>query len=575
MFFSAKMDSSSTEIAPEDSECNPESHSTREETLDPDYLPAFGEKNSQTSLKLHQQDAKENAVKKIKNIVRNQFALEMRIKEQEIETIDSNIRQTKVALDRIRACVLARYYGMSEVYPSSHSATKPNRRSRREAGQFQNRRSAAKNRISSASSSAISGSSLNFLKQNHQFPSKDRQKVELPKFNNANSFTVNFASCTTSEIQNPRSMLHSDNTDDCPQSSQIKHSKSVNLLPGNFTGSQRTQEPNESLNFKKLLESNQELNIYPAKSSNCLNSIESYTDVNQTTKNIAIEKNVLPSHSAGICNQSSAVGNHLSASVNLTDTKVKVIGPQQSNLQMRDLGQTQMNDSGSSKLSSPNIKQTDTCGSGSRFYVKKRVIIGNTSKYIPPDRREANDKSTHKWMVYVRGPPQDPNIDAYIKKVWFFLHPSYRPNDIVEINKPPFHLTRRGWGEFPIRVQLHFIGSWNKRVDIIHELKLDKTYTGLQTLGTETVVDLEIDRKTFEDLGIPVPMEPQAIEDQGLFESRVKLSSNQSDVSKWKQDCFLDGSTDNKDEESASNFQVCYFGDICHPKTYQIADFYP
>ncbi|XP_054203179.1 YEATS domain-containing protein 2 isoform X5 [Homo sapiens] len=60
--------------------------------------------------------------------------------------------------------------------------------------------------------------------------------------------------------------------------------------------------------------------------------------------------------------------------------------------------------------------------------------------------------------------------------------------------EPPFHLTRRGWGEFPVRVQVHFKDSQNKRIDIIHNLKLDRTYTGLQTLGAETVVDVELHR---------------------------------------------------------------------------------
>ena len=150
---------------------------------------------------------------------------------------------------------------------------------------------------------------------------------------------------------------------------------------------------------------------------------------------------------------------------------------------------------------------------GSRFYLKKRIIVGNTSKYISIDSREDNDKSTHKWMVYVRGPPEDPHIDRLIRKLWFFLHRSYRPNDIVEVNKPPFHLTRRGWGEFPARVQLHFIDPRNKRVDIIHELKLDRTYTGLQTLGSETVVDLELDRRTFEDNCIPYTLSSSSIEE--------------------------------------------------------------
>ncbi|KAL3836439.1 hypothetical protein ACJMK2_021871, partial [Sinanodonta woodiana] len=130
-----------------------------------------------------------------------------------------------------------------------------------------------------------------------------------------------------------------------------------------------------------------------------------------------------------------------------------------------------------------------------RFKVKKRIVVGNISRYIPVDKRDENDQATHKWMVYVRGSKEEPRIDHYVKKVWFFLHPSYRPNDLVEVSQSPFHLTRRGWGEFPVRVQLHFHDGRNKRVDIIHHLKLDRTYTGLQSLGAETVVDIELEKE--------------------------------------------------------------------------------
>ncbi len=128
----------------------------------------------------------------------------------------------------------------------------------------------------------------------------------------------------------------------------------------------------------------------------------------------------------------------------------------------------------------------------SRFYSKKYVIVGNTSQYIDPTLRSGEDDSTHKWMVYVRGPSEEADISHFVKTVRFFLHPSYHPNDIVLVSKPPFHLTRLGWGEFPVRVQLEFVDRRNKPVDIIHNLVLDRTHTGLQTLGAETVVNLDI-----------------------------------------------------------------------------------
>ncbi|KAM3604504.1 uncharacterized protein V6R79_011968 [Siganus canaliculatus] len=146
-----------------------------------------------------------------------------------------------------------------------------------------------------------------------------------------------------------------------------------------------------------------------------------------------------------------------------------------------------------------------TGSEASRLFAKKTIVVGNVSKYIPPDKREENDQSTHKWMVYVRGSRKEPSIDHFVKKVWFFLHPSYKPNDLVEVSEPPFHLTRRGWGEFPVRIQIHFKDPRNKRIDIIHQLKLDRTYTGLQTLGAETVVDVELHRDSLGEDYIPQP----------------------------------------------------------------------
>ena len=128
----------------------------------------------------------------------------------------------------------------------------------------------------------------------------------------------------------------------------------------------------------------------------------------------------------------------------------------------------------------------------SRFYTKTRVIVGNTSQYLKRSVRMVDNLSTHKWMVYVRSGPTDPAIHSYIRSITFFLHPTYSPHDIIQITKPPFHLTRLGWGEFPVRVQLHFHNSRHKPVDILHNLTLDHTHTGQQMLGAETSVNIEL-----------------------------------------------------------------------------------
>lgn len=177
----------------------------------------------------------------------------------------------------------------------------------------------------------------------------------------------------------------------------------------------------------------------------------------------------------------------------------------------RNTGRDTSSVSGSHKTEQRNADLTGD--ETSRLFVKKTIVVGNVSKYIPPDKREENDQSTHKWMVYVRGSRREPSINHFVKKVWFFLHPSYKPNDLVEVREPPFHLTRRGWGEFPVRVQVHFKDSQNKRIDIIHNLKLDRTYTGLQTLGAETVVDVELHRHSLGEDSIYPPSSESDVSD--------------------------------------------------------------
>lgn len=85
----------------------------------------------------------------------------------------------------------------------------------------------------------------------------------------------------------------------------------------------------------------------------------------------------------------------------------------------------------------------------------------------------------------MRPSPEEPHLDvaSFITKVRFFLHPDFAPNDVIEIVKPPFSLRRRGWGEFPLRVQLHFkYPQRNRAVDVIHHLKVRQSIRGPQAI---------------------------------------------------------------------------------------------
>ncbi|KPI96706.1 YEATS domain-containing protein 2 [Papilio xuthus] len=133
----------------------------------------------------------------------------------------------------------------------------------------------------------------------------------------------------------------------------------------------------------------------------------------------------------------------------------------------------------------PKVENVVTLVEATRNQVKHRyrIIIGNTSKYAPG--ASSADRSTHTWLLYVRG------AAAVLRAVAVRLHHSYAPHHLVRIDKPPFQVSRRGWGEFPARVELHFaLPARNPPAALDHTIRLDRHRTGLQTLGAETVVDV-------------------------------------------------------------------------------------
>ncbi|XP_051555434.1 YEATS domain-containing protein 2 isoform X2 [Myxocyprinus asiaticus] len=326
------------------------------EDKDPDYEDITQVQENKRS-KVVEQNARDAAVQKIEAIIKDQFALEMKSKEHEIEVIGQRLNEARRMMDKLRACIVANYYA-----------------------------NAGQPKVLEASKSDLSVLNHPAIKRFLEYPSRS-------------SSPLNQNSETPSQVQSESESLslHGE-TGEKETDSGREDGPPRELRPGRNTGKDTFGVPS---------------------------SVEQHVTYHTTGEE------------------------------------------------------------------------------ASRLYVKKTIVVGNVSKYIAPDKREENDQSTHKWMVYVRGSRKEPSIDHFVKKVWFFLHPSYKPNDLVEVSEPPFHLTRRGWGEFPVRVQIHFKDQRNKRIDIIHHLKLDRTYTGLQTLGAETVVDVELHRNSLGDDFIP------------------------------------------------------------------------
>ena len=54
-------------------------------------------------------------------------------------------------------------------------------------------------------------------------------------------------------------------------------------------------------------------------------------------------------------------------------------------------------------------------GDGSRFYIQKRVLVGNVSQFLPVDKRGSNSRATHKWMIYLRAPEDHTEMTSTTK----------------------------------------------------------------------------------------------------------------------------------------------------------------
>uniref|UniRef100_W8BQD5 YEATS domain-containing protein 2 n=2 Tax=Ceratitis capitata TaxID=7213 RepID=W8BQD5_CERCA len=168
---------------------------------------------------------------------------------------------------------------------------------------------------------------------------------------------------------------------------------------------------------------------------------------------------------------------------------------------------------------------------------KQVIIIGNTSTFIGGEGDNLQSKNkmglnelTHKWLVYVQ--PKNPEVplDDFIKKVRFHLHPSYRPNDIVDVKAPPFQIARRGWGEFPMRIQLFFHDHLQQKpVQLIHNLVLDRTLSGMHTLGAETTMEIWIRTNYSKNQNLELLVSKETVpgkEESASNESNKKPSEN-------------------------------------------------
>jgi len=99
--------------------------------------------------------------------------------------------------------------------------------------------------------------------------------------------------------------------------------------------------------------------------------------------------------------------------------------------------------------------------------IVKSIFYGSIAFWLG---KKADEKISHKWVVYVRGLNNE-DISYFIKEVVFTLHESFE-NHVRVVNKYPFELYESGWGEFDIKITINFNDDSIKPIEFIHSLKL-------------------------------------------------------------------------------------------------------
>merc|ERR1719326_795447 len=102
-----------------------------------------------------------------------------------------------------------------------------------------------------------------------------------------------------------------------------------------------------------------------------------------------------------------------------------------------------------------------------RNVVAKPIVYGNKATAIP---KEPNSLNTHEWRLFVKSATNEP-LENFVKKVTFTLHPSFKPQVRV-VDKAPFEVVEKGWGEFEAQIKVQFHMTSMKSATLKHQVKL-------------------------------------------------------------------------------------------------------
>eukprot|EP01084_Bolivina_argentea_P024454 45559_1 len=109
-----------------------------------------------------------------------------------------------------------------------------------------------------------------------------------------------------------------------------------------------------------------------------------------------------------------------------------------------------------------------------KVYIDEELFIGNTHQLITKTDKK---RDSHKWSMFISTLSTKLIKPKSIKCVTYNLHESFKKPKII-VKKPPYLLSRTGWGLFDILVEIEFKEKYKRKdIKITHSLSFKNPVT--------------------------------------------------------------------------------------------------
>ncbi|KAI6113992.1 hypothetical protein F5141DRAFT_1290871 [Pisolithus sp. B1] len=128
----------------------------------------------------------------------------------------------------------------------------------------------------------------------------------------------------------------------------------------------------------------------------------------------------------------------------------------------------------------------------SRFHITARVRVEDRSLYLTKDRQTKLDSPhQYRWMIAVTAPSYALPLASYLTRVTVFPPAVVSPVPLT-VDKQPFAVIGTANGPFLAKVFLEWIGGG--KLEIEHWVDLDPSKSATSVLGSDEMIDVEVDR---------------------------------------------------------------------------------